>query len=158
MSPAEASLENGGPPGVATIVVGIAMVLIDVAVVYALLVTSGLPATATYGGTALVVLVIGGSFLAVVGRRLSGSAATAGTDPSPLTRVSRVVVSITVLTGVTVLLGYGGGLLLALSAALGGPDPTTADGALLRDRLLEWPERNRQFLDTNGHGAVPLRP
>jgi hypothetical protein len=63
-----------------------------------------------------------------------------------------------VLSGVTILLGYGGGLLLWLSATLGGPDPVTEDGDLLRDRLLDWPDRNREFMRNDGHGDLPLRP
>lgn len=158
MSSVQETIEDGGPPGIATVVAGIAMVAVDVGVVYALLATSGLSATAVYGAVALVALVIGGAFSLVVGRRLLGSALDPETAPSTITRVARMIVSITVLTGVAVLLGYGGGLLLALSAALGGPDPETPDGDLLRDRLLEWPERNRQFMHTNGHGTLPLRP
>jgi len=79
--------------------------------------------------------------------------------PKPLrTRAWQLVVSITILTGVSVVVGYGGGLLLWISSALGGPDPRTEDGRLLRDRLLEWPERNREFMRQNGHGELPLRP
>ncbi len=85
------------------------------------------------------------------------------TDRSPETkpfgrRLLELAVSICVLTLVSVVVGYGGGLLLYLSAALGGPDPETADGDLLRDRLLDWPERNREFMRANGYGELPLRP
>lgn len=145
-------------PGIPTLLLGLVMVLVDVVVVYTLLATGGIPAIAVYGATGLVAVVVGGSFLAVFGRRLLGSAPASGAEPSTVTRVVRVVVSLTVLTGVTSLLGYGGGLLLALSAAVGGPDPRTDDGDLLRDRLLDWPERNREFMRTNGRGELPLRP
>lgn len=79
-------------------------------------------------------------------------------DKSTLERVGQLLVSICVLTGVSVVVGYGGGLLLAISARLGGPDPTTADGDLLRDRLLEWPDRNREFMRTNGRSEFPWPP
>lgn len=85
----------------------------------------------------------------------------AGTDDDAKpfgTRLWQLVVSITVLTGVSVVVGYGGGLLLWISACLGGPDPRTEDGELLRDRLLAWPERNREFMRRNGHGELPTRP
>ncbi|WP_248517205.1 hypothetical protein [Salinarchaeum laminariae] len=158
MSPAQTPIENGGPPGIATVILGIFVVLADLVLVYGLLATGGLPPIAVYGATALVAVLIGGSFLAVVGRRVVGDGAVNGGDPPFRTRLARVVVSITVLTGVTFLFGYGGGLLLALIAAVGGPEPTTADGDLLRNRLLEWPDRNREFMQTNGHGTLPLRP
>jgi hypothetical protein len=73
-------------------------------------------------------------------------------------RLLELVVSISVLTLVSVVVGYGGGLLLYVSAALGGPDPETEDGDLLRDRLLDWPDRNREFMRNNGYGELPLRP
>lgn len=74
------------------------------------------------------------------------------------TRAWQLAISVVVLTGVTVVVGYGGGLLLWLSARLGGPDPRTDDGDLLRDRLLDWPERNREFMRNDGRGELPLRP
>ena len=74
------------------------------------------------------------------------------------TRLRRVVLSITLMTFVTVVVGYGGGLVLTLSAKLGGPDPETADGDPLRERLLAWPDRNRDVMRTNGVVAVPWRP
>lgn len=73
-------------------------------------------------------------------------------------RLLQLIVSITVLTLVTVVVGYGGGLLLFVSAKLGGPDPETEDGDLLRDRLLDWPDRNREFMRNNGHGEFPWPP
>ncbi|MXR50640.1 hypothetical protein GRX03_03325 [Halovenus sp. WSH3] len=81
------------------------------------------------------------------------------TDPQPFTRrLLRVVVSIVVLAPVSVFVGYGGGLLLTASAALGGPDPTTDDGDPLRERLLAWPDRNREVMRTNGRADLPLSP
>ncbi len=73
-------------------------------------------------------------------------------------RLLQLTLSITVMTLVTVVVGYGGGLLLFVSATLGGPDPKTADGELLRDRLLDWPDRNREFMRTNGRGEFPWPP
>ena len=78
--------------------------------------------------------------------------------PSRRTRYVRVLVSVAVLGGVTVVLGYGGWLLLTVSATLVGYDPRTDDGDRLRDRLLSWPERNRSVMRTNGRESLPLRP
>lgn len=79
-------------------------------------------------------------------------------DKPTLERVVQVIASIVVMTGITVLVGYGGGLLLWVSAKLGGPDPRTEDGDLLRDRLLDWPQRNREFMESNGEGEFPWTP
>lgn len=79
-------------------------------------------------------------------------------DKPVFKRVAQLLASICVMTGVTVVLGYGGGLLLAVSAKLGGPDPETADGDPLRDRLLDWPQRNREFMKNNGEGEFPWQP
>ena len=74
------------------------------------------------------------------------------------TRLVRVCVSIVVLTGVAVILGYGGWIVLTVTAKVGGCDPQTADGELLRDRLLAWPDRNREVMRSNGRTSLPLRP
>jgi hypothetical protein len=79
-------------------------------------------------------------------------------DESVLVRFGKLSVSIVILTGVTVVVGYGGWALLTISAKLGGPDPETTDGDLLRKRLLAWPERNREFIRNNGHDTLPLKP
>lgn len=73
-------------------------------------------------------------------------------------RLVRVVVSVIVLTGVTVILGYGGWIVLTLTAKVGGYDPETADGELLRDRLLAWPDRNREVMRSSGRTSLPLKP
>ena len=78
--------------------------------------------------------------------------------PSRRTRYVRVLVSVAVLGGVTVVLGYGGGLFLTVSATLVGYDPRTDDGDKLRNRLLSWPERDRSVMRTNGRESLPLRP
>lgn len=79
-------------------------------------------------------------------------------DASFRRRLVRVVVSIVVLTGVTVGLGYGGWLVLTLTANLAGYDPETPEGGPLRDRLLYWPDRNREVMRSNGQKPLPLKP
>lgn len=79
-------------------------------------------------------------------------------DESVATRLVKLFISIAVLSFVTVLVGYGGWAVLTFSAILGGPDPETADGELLRERLVTWPARNRDFMRNNGHGDLPLKP
>lgn len=74
------------------------------------------------------------------------------------TRLVRVVVSVVILTGVTVVLGYGGWIVLTLTAKIGGYDPETADGELVRDRLLAWPDRNREVMRSDGNVRLPLKP
>lgn len=81
-----------------------------------------------------------------------------GSDVRFRQRLSRVVVSVVVLTGVTVVLGYGGWIVLTLAARIGGYDPETADGDVLRDRLLVWPERNREVMRSNGSASLPWKP
>jgi hypothetical protein len=73
-------------------------------------------------------------------------------------RLARVTISIVVLVPVTVFLGYGGWIVLRILATLGGPDPERSDGTRLRDRLLAWPDRNREVMRTNGKTPLPLRP
>lgn len=73
-------------------------------------------------------------------------------------RLYRVVVSIVLLTGVTVIVGIGGWLILSITAKTIGYDPTTADGDLLRRRLADWPNRNREVMRTNGRVPLPWRP
>lgn len=72
-------------------------------------------------------------------------------------RLWRVTVSIVVMTGVTVVLGYGGWLVLTLAARF-GYDPTTESGDPLRERLLRWPERNREVMRSDGQVPIPWRP
>lgn len=73
-------------------------------------------------------------------------------------RLGRILVSIIVLTGVTVVVGYGGWSILTLTAKLWGYDPETADGDRLRNRLLSWSDRNREVMRTNGRTPLPLKP
>jgi hypothetical protein len=73
------------------------------------------------------------------------------------TRLVRVAVSIVVPSGVTVVLGYGGWLVLSITAKF-GYDPETDDGTPLRNRLAAWPDRNREVMRSNGHAELPLRP
>lgn len=80
-----------------------------------------------------------------------------GTE-SALVRFGKLTASIAVLAFVTVIVGYGGWALLTISTKLGGPDPETADGDLLRERLLAWPERNRKFMRNNGYRELLLKP
>ncbi|MFC7057540.1 hypothetical protein [Halovenus salina] len=73
-------------------------------------------------------------------------------------RFVRVSVSIVVMVPVTVFVGYGGWLVLTLTAVLGLYDPETEDGDVLRERLFEWPDRNREVMRTDGYEPLPLRP
>lgn len=74
------------------------------------------------------------------------------------TRLVRVLISVVVLTGVTVVFGYGGWIVLTLTANIAGYDPETEEGDLLRNRLLDWPERNREVMRSNGRKPLPVRP
>ncbi len=73
-------------------------------------------------------------------------------------RLLRVIVSIVVLTGVTVILGYGGWIVLTITAKVAGYDPETTNGELLRNRLLAWPDRNREVMRSDGRVKLPLKP
>jgi len=73
-------------------------------------------------------------------------------------RLVRVLISVVIWTGVTVVLGYGGWIILTITARIAGYDPATADGELLRDRLLAWPDRNRDVMRSNGRTSLPLKP
>ncbi|RZH66412.1 hypothetical protein ELS17_17175 [Natrinema altunense] len=73
-------------------------------------------------------------------------------------RLLRVTVSIVVLTGVTVILGYGGWIVLTITAKVAGYDPETTNGELLRNRLLAWPDRNREVMRSDGRVKLPLKP
>ncbi len=75
-----------------------------------------------------------------------------------LKRALQLIVSICLMTAVTVILGYGGGLLLTIIAGAGGPNPRTEDGDPLKDRLLDWPDKNREFMKSNGEGELPWMP
>jgi len=58
----------------------------------------------------------------------------------------RILISVGILTGTTVVFGYGGWIVLSLTANCVGYDPQTADGDLLRNRLVNWPERNSEVM------------
>lgn len=79
-------------------------------------------------------------------------------EPSTIKRLVKVLISIVVLTPLTVVLGYGGWFVLTVTAAIGGYDPRTEDDDLLRERLLAWPDRNRDVMRTNGRAELPLQP
>lgn len=79
-------------------------------------------------------------------------------EPTRRKRFVRVIASIVVMSGVTVVLGYGGWLVLTLTATTAGYDPQTEDGDSLRDRLAAWPDRNREVMRTNGSHPLPLKP
>lgn len=89
---------------------------------------------------------------------MASATAESGTDVPFGKRLGRVVVSIVVLTGVTAIAGYGGWIVLTLTAKLGVCDPETRDGDRLRTRLLGWPDRNREVMRTNGRATLPLKP
>lgn len=110
---------------------------------------------ATVAGTALTGGVMVGSFLLVVVRQFLSH--DPGEPKSTAVQAAELTVSVTVLTLVTGL-ALVGALVLALVTAVGGPEPRTDDGDRLRDRLLEWSNRNSQFLQTNGRGELPLEP
>lgn len=57
-----------------------------------------------------------------------------------------------------VLLGYGGRLVLTLMTLLGLYQPEPTDGDPLRERLVAWPDRNREVMRTDGRVTLPLRP
>lgn len=71
-------------------------------------------------------------------------------------RVGKLLVSILVFVPITVLVGYGGEVVLTLTSQV-GYTPTTTDGSPLRTRLLAWPDRNRAVLRTNGRAALPIK-
>lgn len=80
-------------------------------------------------------------------------------DHVPLPRrIIRVAASIIVLTGVTVVFGYGGWIVLTIAMKIGVYTPETTDGSTLRDRLIAWPDRNRDVMRTSGRVPVPLTP
>lgn len=81
-----------------------------------------------------------------------------GESSSQLERYLRMIVSVGVLSGVTVVLGYGGWIVLTLTAKLGGYDPRTEDEDLLRERFRAWPDRNREVMRTNGKRPLRLKP
>lgn len=134
--------------------VGLAIVLFDVAGVYVASARAVADPLA-YGIAAVTAAVLGGSFLHVAHVHLFGAGGSG--EKSAATRAAEVVFSITVLVLLTAL-AYPAGLFLAIVAALGGPDPRTADGEALRVRLLRWVERNREFMRTNGEGELPVTP
>jgi len=74
------------------------------------------------------------------------------------TRLVRLFISVGILTFITVVFGYVGWIVLSLTAKCVGYDPQTADGDLLRNRLVNWPERNREVMRSNGRKPLPLRP
>ncbi|KAB7516545.1 hypothetical protein DM867_03140 [Halosegnis rubeus] len=58
----------------------------------------------------------------------------------------------------TVTFGYGGWIIFSLTAKTMWYDPQTAEGDLLRDRLVNWPERNKEVMHSNGRKPLPLKP
>lgn len=65
-------------------------------------------------------------------------------------RLVRMLISIGVLAFITVIFGYGGWIVLSLTAKSVGYDPQTAEGDLLRNRLVNWPEQNKKLMRSNG--------
>lgn len=74
------------------------------------------------------------------------------------TRLVRILISVSILTGMTVIFWYGGWIVLSLTAKTVGYDPQTAEGDYLRNRLVNWPERNKEVMRSNGRKPLPLRP
>lgn len=89
---------------------------------------------------------------------MSGTNDTESTKPPFGERLAKVLASIVVLVPISVFVGYGGWIVLTLTANLAGYDPETEDGELLRTRLLEWPDRNREVMRTNGRAELPVKP
>jgi hypothetical protein len=137
-------------PGAVLILLG---ELVGVYLIFANALGPGSVATVT--GTALVAGTLVGSFLLVLARQYAGRGARE--QKSTVVRAAELTLSVTVLTLVTGI-ALVGGVVLALVAAFDGPDPQTTDGDRLRDRLLNWSDRNRQFIQANGRGDLPLEP
>jgi hypothetical protein len=136
---------------------GFAFTLLDIVLIYGLVEPSVPPAVAVAVAGAAAIA-IGGSFLAVVAREYGISGPSNSTEKSAFVRTTEVIVAITVVLPLAVFAGNLGWLVLRVSAAAGGPDPTTADGDPLRGRLLDWSGRNRAFVRENGRGDLPLSP
>ena len=136
---------------------GFAFALLDVVLIYGL-VEPSVPPVVGLVVAGVVAIAIGGSFLAVVAREYGVSGSPSPTEKSAFVRTTEVIVAITVVLPLAVFAGNLGWLVLRVSAAAGGPDPTTADGDPLRGRLLDWSGRNRAFVRENGRGDLPLSP
>jgi dolichol kinase len=136
---------------------GFAFVLLDVVLIYGL-VEPSVPPVVGLVVAGVVAIAIGGSFLAVVAREYGVSGSPSPTEKSAFVRTTEVIVAITVVLPLAVFAGNLGWLVLRLSAAVGGPDPTIDDGDPLRRRLLDWSGRNRAFVRENGRGDLPLSP
>lgn len=78
--------------------------------------------------------------------------------PSVTERLVKVLVSIVVIVPVSVFLGYGGWIVLTVAAVVGVYDPRTENGESLLERLVAWPDRNRDVMRTNGRADLPLKP
>jgi hypothetical protein len=60
------------------------------------------------------------------------------------TQLVRILISVTILTGITVIFGYGGRIVLSLIAKTVGYDPQTVEGDSLRNRLMNWPSETKK--------------
>lgn len=60
------------------------------------------------------------------------------------TRLVRILISVSILTGITVIFGYGGWIVLSLIAKTVGYDPQTVEGDYLRNRLMNWPSETKK--------------
>ena len=128
-------------------------------VIYFFLQSIDLPPVVVYCGTTVTGILVGGSSLYVVCRSI-GTVDSVGesSGESAFTRVTEVIGFVSVLSAVMLLLSSIGGTGLTILARLGGPDPKTADGDLLRNRLLNWAQETREFMRNNGNEKLPLRP
>lgn len=79
-------------------------------------------------------------------------------QPPFRTRLVRVILSIVIFVPVTVIIGYGGWMVLSLWRSGPGRFGGTESVDQLRQRLLRWPDRNRAVLRSNGRVEVPIRP
>jgi len=68
----------------------------------------------------------------------------ANTAEQMKTRLVRILISVSILTGITVIFGYGGWIVLSLIANTVGYDPQTVEGDYLRNRLMNWPSEAKK--------------
>ncbi|WP_436936270.1 hypothetical protein [Halovenus marina] len=136
--------------GGTVIVFGALSVLFEVAFVAVALAYASVPTEVTAVVTLFAAVLLGGPFGLTVWRWWRGRLSE---EKSRLIRVSEAIVSVTVLAGLAPVLGYGGATMLALRAKV----DEGADSEAFRQRLWQWPDRNRAFM-ARGEGTIPIVP